>query len=188
LQRPRLGKSGVYSKQSGKQQLERFWFLNEMRQKGYSKLPDSPIGAIFTFHHEIPRSWSQKKRKAAVGASYISTPDIDNCIKYYFDVLNDVAYSDDRFISFTHVKRVYAEKPGVEIELFSIGGQMSRKHVRTISWELSLLDLNSIALEANRLGAYGSTLRKVVEEQDENGRHYFFEINAPKTPDVKPIC
>jgi hypothetical protein len=42
-------------------------------------------------------------------------PDIDNIAKTYLDAMNGVIFVDDTQVVELHVKKVYAEKPGVDV-------------------------------------------------------------------------
>lgn len=187
-ERPRLGKWGIYSKQSAIQRMEKFWFIHAMRQKGYLKPLESPIVASLTFRHSIPKSWSQKRRNAAVGASYSGAPDIDNCLKYYFDVLNGVAYADDRLISAVWANQIYSTTPGVEIQLHSLGGHMIKEHAKTVKREILLEDVNGMVKKANTMGIAGRNITQVLCEEDGEDKHYYFEAQAQKLPDAIPQC
>jgi len=46
-----------------------------------------PVGASITFFIPVPPSWSKKKKKLHHGRFHQSKPDIDNCIKAFFDSL-----------------------------------------------------------------------------------------------------
>lgn len=190
LQRPRLGAHGVYSKQGKQQQAQKWWFAQQMREEGYKQAPSAAIYASLTFRHAMPQSWSQKKRNELVGTPYIQTPDIDNCMKYYFDVLNGIAYPDDKLIASVGSSQIYSDKPGVEIQIHSLGGDMIREYAKTVQWEIHLADLNELVKKANKLGAAGRLIKTVQCEEDSNGNHIYFEVQ-PEThslPQGVPLC
>ena len=65
----------------------------------------------------IPKSWSQKKRYAAMGGTLRPTgkPDIDNILKAIGDGMNNVVWADDKQIVTAHIEKFYSEKPRIEI-------------------------------------------------------------------------
>lgn len=68
-----------------------------------------------------PKSWSQKKRKAALQGvvHHIVKPDLDNVLKAVGDALNGVVYEDDSQIIDCHIRKAYAETPRVEVFISS---------------------------------------------------------------------
>jgi hypothetical protein len=113
---------------------------------------------------------------------------MDNCLKYYFDVLNDIVYPDDRFISSVWGDQIYSKTPGIEIQLHSLGGDMINEHAKTIKWEINVEDLSYMVKKANKLGISGRSISRVYCEEDEEGKHYYFEVQAPKICDTQPLC
>jgi Holliday junction resolvase RusA-like endonuclease len=69
------------------------------------------------FHTAIPKSWSQKRLKSVLGKPDPRRPDLDNYIKLYLDVMNDLVYEDDKQVTEIYCKKVYSNKPRVEIKL-----------------------------------------------------------------------
>lgn len=64
-----------------------------------------------------PKSWSQKKRKAALQGvvHHIVKPDLDNVLKAVGDALNGVVYDDDSQITDCHIRKAYAETARIEV-------------------------------------------------------------------------
>lgn len=62
--------------------------------RGVSAL-QGPLSMECDFIFEPPKSWSKKKRAAAMGTWKATRPDRDNCEKLVADALNDIAYVDD---------------------------------------------------------------------------------------------
>lgn len=72
------------------------------------------------FHMAIPKSWSGKKQREAVGQPHIKKPDIDNLIKGLFDALNGIAWADDNQVyKISSIEKIYSEKPGIEFSLLT---------------------------------------------------------------------
>lgn len=74
---------------------------------------------IVNTYHAIPKSWSKKKKQAALNGEIrpIIKPDISNVIKSIEDALNGVAYKDDSAIVDIHGHKYYAEEPRVEVTI-----------------------------------------------------------------------
>jgi Holliday junction resolvase RusA-like endonuclease len=81
-----------------------------------------PIRLHVVVAFELPRSWSKKKRAAALGGELRPTvkPDWDNSGKMIGDALNGIVWADDRQIVEAVVSKVYAERPGLSIEVETI--------------------------------------------------------------------
>ncbi len=123
--RPRLGKYGVFDPQSTRKVNTRWEAGMQMRAEGHLKLQDGPIEANMTFHMPIPRSLSQKAANALEGDWCDKNKDTDNMAKFYMDVLNGIAYHDDRQIARLVCEKIYAFDPFVEIELNSLPSRRS---------------------------------------------------------------
>jgi Holliday junction resolvase RusA-like endonuclease len=65
----------------------------------------------------IPQSYSKKRREACLNGFELpcKKPDIDNIAKTYLDAMNGVIFVDDTQVIDLHVKKVYAEKAGVDV-------------------------------------------------------------------------
>jgi len=122
-QRHRFFRGFAYDPQSKTKNKVIKEFAKQFQQQGYLKPLEGAITANIDIRHQIPKSWS-KKRKIAVltgNESYVtSKPDIDNVIKFYFDVLNKIAYHDDAQIVTLISQKKYSEDPGVTITLISL--------------------------------------------------------------------
>ena len=94
--------------------------LSQMASGGLSPIKDGPIFIEITNYVKIPESWTQKKRDSFEGRPCICRPDLDNYEKFYFDVLNGIAYTDDRQITKSLSEKLYSKNPRVEIYLSSI--------------------------------------------------------------------
>ena len=67
----------------------------------------------------IPASWSKAKRQDAISRIIRPTtkPDWDNRGKIICDALNGIAWRDDSQIVSATVRKVYSERPTVEVEI-----------------------------------------------------------------------
>lgn len=64
-----------------------------------------------------PKSWSNKKRAAALAQETrpTSKPDLDNVAKLYLDALNGIVWVDDKQIAELKVVKRWGEKAGVSM-------------------------------------------------------------------------
>ena len=76
-------------------------------------------GALFldiTFFFPMPlslkRKWPQLQYKP-----HTNTPDIDNCVKFIFDVGNNILYPDDRSICQVQARKLYDYEPRTEFTI-----------------------------------------------------------------------
>lgn len=173
--------SGVtYDPQKSTKMGDKWLCATQMREKGIKTLPKQPLRVTLTNFIPMPRSWSVAQKNAFLGRPVISKPDVDNSIKYYFDVLNRIAYEDDAHIAQLWSEKLYWETPGVEINITPIGGTMIQEHAKTIKSEISAADLEYMVKKAHRIGLSGRQLLRVYSQEDEEGRHFYFECEAMK--------
>lgn len=86
-------------------------------------LIDGPASVLLEIVCQVPASWSQKKRRAALnGTVYPTTkPDIDNVEKAIFDGLNGVVWRDDVQVVEVAKRKRYGDVPGVSVTIIAIG-------------------------------------------------------------------
>ncbi len=172
----KMGKiMGTYDPQSNVKNASKEWFTEEMEAKGFLKASDGALHVDLCLGIPIPRSWSQKKRKQALGAYCTKRPDSDNYQKFYFDVMNGICYHDDSQISSIACQKVYSETPYVNINLYPIGQDMIHEHAITVRDEIKMSDVDYLVKKANRLGKSGRTVQAVYCQEDNEGRHIYFE-------------
>lgn len=84
------------------------------------------VGMRIWFWLDVPRSWSKKKRAAALDGAVVPTgkPDLDNLTKTVLDGINGSAawWGDDAQVVELDAKKRYGEKPGISIEIWPVGG------------------------------------------------------------------
>lgn len=178
--RARLGRYGAYDPQDDKKKSDKWGFALQMREKGFLKLHKQPLYLNLVSHVQMPKSWTEAKRNDYRGHPCIVTPDIDNCVKYYCDVLNGIAYEDDSHISHLWAEKIYWDTPSVEINLTPMGGDMIQEHVITVKGEINLSTLEYMAKKAHRIGLSGRNLVRVYTQEDGEGTHYYFECEDMK--------
>lgn len=116
-QRPRLSKWGVYNPQAKQKEVAKWRVAEQMVTGGYIKAPDGPIEVNMTFHMPTPRSLRSEAKNALEGQWCCKGKDVDNLAKFALDVLNKIAYEDDRLVSKLTCQKIYSQDPRVEIEV-----------------------------------------------------------------------
>lgn len=110
----------AYDPQSQKKNSTRWKLKRAMSRKGYIKACVGTLQLTLCLGIPMPKSWPQKRKNALLGRFCITRPDLDNYLKYYCDVMNDIVYDDDKRISFICSSKIYSVKPFVEIEILLI--------------------------------------------------------------------
>ena len=86
---------------------------------GCRKPINGAVAVEITLFLTPPKSWSIKKRNAAMSGEIFptATPDIDNCTKAIFDAMNDVVFDDDKQVVDLVVSKRYSEKSFSTVEV-----------------------------------------------------------------------
>jgi len=114
--RARMSKSGfVYDPQNEQKKISVRSVKDILKQKDFKEVMKSAVGVKIMLHTQMPNSWSDKKKAEWVGKYDVTKPDIDNCIKFYFDVMNKLVYYDDCQICKLYSEKRYAYDPRVEV-------------------------------------------------------------------------
>ena len=94
----------------------------QYQKSACGKCFEGPIRAYITCYYAIPKSMSKTKREKALSGLLrpVKKPDLDNIAKAILDSLNKLAYSDDNQVVEIIIKKYYAEKPFVKVELQQI--------------------------------------------------------------------
>jgi Holliday junction resolvase RusA-like endonuclease len=79
----------------------------------------SGIAIDIVAYFEIPKSWSKKKRSAAIEGKLRPTikPDTDNIAKIILDSLNGLAYHDDKQVVECRISKWYGDRVGVFVNV-----------------------------------------------------------------------
>lgn len=99
----------------------------EMRRSGLSKI-EGPAFVIVDFCFQRPKSHFGTGRNAGalkkdVPFFYSSQPDIDKLERAILDSMTDAGvWGDDAQVATLHATKIYADLPGVRIEVGRIGG------------------------------------------------------------------
>lgn len=73
------------------------------------------IDVMIIANFAIPKSYSEKRKKALDGQMRPKKPDVDNIAKFYLDALNEILYDDDAQIVSLNVIKRYSILPSVII-------------------------------------------------------------------------
>lgn len=89
--------------------------LEELKNNNHFEILAPPISCTMTFYMPIPKSLSEKKKKELIGTDHFKKPDIDNLIKFYWDMLEGTCFKNDSNITSIDAKKVYDENPRTEL-------------------------------------------------------------------------
>lgn len=95
-----------------------------VRRYAAQDAPKEPLDGAVTLdvqiYRSVPKSWSKKKREAAItGVIHPTTkPDVSNIVKGIEDALNGVWYKDDSQIVEERLIKGYSDRPRVEIAMY----------------------------------------------------------------------
>lgn len=89
--------------------------------KGFAAIEAASRLKLYIFRG-IPKSWSKKKKEAALGNIIrpTSRPDTDNYVKGVLDALNGLVVKDDSCIVHIEAGKFYSDRPRIEIEVEEI--------------------------------------------------------------------
>jgi Holliday junction resolvase RusA-like endonuclease len=116
-QRPRFSKKNgaIYDPQSKELKECKSEAKQQMASQRAEMALESPISFQMTVSKAIPDSWPKKRKETLLNKPCTSRPDLDNYLKWYADVLNEIAYDDDKCISESYVKKIWGNTGKVEI-------------------------------------------------------------------------
>jgi Holliday junction resolvase RusA-like endonuclease len=124
--RPRVTRYGTYTPQTTKDYEQKvrvaFWQSNNSTKRTTPTpafAADVCVSAEIVAYYEIPKSWSKKKRAAAIEGRLRPTvkPDTDNIAKIILDSLNGLAYHDDKQVVRCSVSKWYGDVAGVSVKV-----------------------------------------------------------------------
>lgn len=173
-QRHRIARGIAYDPQTKQKRGMKFEFANQFRSQGCLNRLQGAIKAQVNISYPIPKSWSKKRQRNSLDKLVTSKPDLDNYEKFYFDVLNEIAYHDDSQVASIQSQKRYSNKPGVEILLFQMEDHMVNEHAVTYKEKLSVEDIDYIVRKANQLGLSNRQVIRVYQEEDKDGTHLYF--------------
>ncbi len=91
-----------------------------------------PVRLTMSVFFAIPESWSKRKRVQALAGTLwpMVKPDADNSLKLT-DALNGIVFVDDKQVVIATVFKAYADRPGLMIEVDTIGEAVATDHPLT---------------------------------------------------------
>lgn len=93
------------------------------------ELMQGPVLLEMRMLHAVPKSWSRKRREAALQGEIMPTVkcDADNCLKAVCDALNGVAWRDDTQVVNVSLSKRYANVPRVEVRVVPLMAEGAQK-------------------------------------------------------------
>ena len=82
---------------------------------------NTPVRAVIRIIQGVPKSWSKKKREAALSGVVAPTTrngDLDNIAKSILDALNECVYHDDCQVTTLMITKRYGEQPKAIIKFY----------------------------------------------------------------------
>lgn len=184
--RPRFTKKGVtYDSQKKEKLITKMVLLSQLRDAGFLRRLNGALTIDLRFYTPVPRSCSRRARNAKLGQPDLTRPDIDNFSKFYLDTMNQLVYEDDNQVYSMYCEKIYSDNPRVEITIKENGEAMINEHAVTIKENITVEELGYMIKKANRLGLLNRELIRVFMEEDNEGKHYYFECESPKQKELK---
>lgn len=89
---------------------------------GGHELLDGPLMVAIEAYLPIPRSWSKKRRMAAVEGGVLPEvkPDLDNIVKSILDGCESVVFHDDKQVCELAIVKRYCATPQVKVKISGI--------------------------------------------------------------------
>lgn len=111
--RPRFARHGKFVVTYNSQETEEGRFLFEVKQQWKQAPIEGPIELKTTFFMPIPKSASKKHCLAMMAREIQHTkkPDLDNCIKFVEDCLNQTVWVDDSQVIKIEAEKYYSDNP-----------------------------------------------------------------------------
>ena len=106
--RPRFARRGNFVKTYNCQETEEGRFLWEVKNQWQGEPLEGALEVVALFVMPTPKTTSKKTAEAmkAEQVPHTKKPDIDNIIKFSYDVLNGVAWKDDGQVAAMSVRKV----------------------------------------------------------------------------------
>lgn len=191
-ERPRFGKYGhIYDCQSKQKALCKSVVIRQVSKLKDFTIMTGPLSITATFYKIRP---PKRKNKDAVENHQLDVmkPDLDNYLKFYLDILNKIVYTDDAQVCEILCKKIYSDKPRVELYITQMESiPMIREHAKTVRDNITVEDLSYMTKKANRLGLFSREVHRVFMEEDDEGKHFYFECDAIRERNIenkKPNC
>ena len=108
----------VYDADKKSKEDDRLKILSQFAGINFTKKLSGPLSIKFVFNMGCITKSTPKSIKD--GQPKPTGADIDNLIKYYLDMMNNLVFEDDRMITEIYAKKVYSLEPKTEISIISL--------------------------------------------------------------------
>lgn len=120
--RPRFGRGRTYDPPKSRKYKDyvRRLARENMPLGARSRPLTCPVRLTCVIYRGVPKSWSRRKKAAAIADSIRPTtkPDVSNILKGIEDALNGVWYADDsQIVEYGKIGKWYADEPRVYVRL-----------------------------------------------------------------------
>jgi Holliday junction resolvase RusA-like endonuclease len=121
--RPRFVVRNGHGRAYSAQETEEGRLLLDLRQQYQAPPMEGSLQVHMVFYFAPGKSDSQKTRarKLSGEEGHTKKPDVDNLIKFYFDVMNGHVWADDALVTSVLGEKRYAEHPRIEITVWKQG-------------------------------------------------------------------
>jgi len=161
-QRPRFGANGkVYNPQRKKALGYKWEAARQMRVQSPERPLESPVCVNMIFHMPMPKSWSQKRKEEQFGKPMTSKPDIDNMQKFVLDILNGIAYQDDRYVTSGYFEKVWDYEGKAQISV--------QEQEMTLLEEVKILGECAVKMHAalDELYHFAANMKKIYPQNSQ---------------------
>ncbi len=116
--RPRVTRWGTYDPPKCKAYKQKVGLIAKAIMHGREPLA-GPVKMSVLIFRDIPKSWSKKKKAAAIGGAIYPTskPDIDNLLKGIMDALKGIIWKDDAQVISVEARKSYDVIPRVWVQV-----------------------------------------------------------------------
>lgn len=80
-------------------------------QFGDSPFFKGPLIVEFIFHFSLPSRTTAASKIRRMGTPHITTPDLDNCVKFYLDCSQGILFENDCMVVQIAAKKIYSQPP-----------------------------------------------------------------------------
>ncbi|WP_411387917.1 RusA family crossover junction endodeoxyribonuclease [Pseudomonas aeruginosa] len=120
--RPRIGRVGAHARMFTPAKTVAYEGLVAMAaQQAMAGRPliTRPCLIEIWMYHQVPASWSKRKRAQALAGEIAAMrkPDADNCLKAICDACNGVVWRDDVQATRGIFQKLWSETPGVHVKI-----------------------------------------------------------------------
>lgn len=118
--RPRVTRCGTYDPPKCRAYKQKVGLYAKTAMRGKEPLR-GPIKMSVIVYRGIPKSWTKKKKVAAMLDDIYPTtkPDIDNLLKGIMDALKGICWHDDAQVVSVEARKVYEVSPRVHLTIWS---------------------------------------------------------------------